>query len=257
MIRWMSIWMCLAAMLLRGESASGTLAANGVAEFKAAYQAWDGARFSVAAELFRQASTNAPESCTNFYWLGVAQFHRMLQLQSLPASPANTVAADAAMEDALAALKTAVKLDERSAESHALLGTLYGMKIDGSLVRAAWFGPRVERHRNKALKWGGANPRVQYLLGMCEFHTAGTPAERHAALATLLAAEKLFEAEAQRLAGPLEPRWGRSSCLTFIGRTYELLGQGQEASGYYRKALAAHPADHLAAEGLGRVMEKK
>ncbi len=257
MIRWISIWICLAAVLLRGESATDTLAANGVAEFKAAYQAWDGARFGVAAQLFRQACMNAPGFCTNFYWLGVAQFHRMLQLQTLPASPANTVAADAAMEDALAALKTAVKLDERNAESHALLGTLYGMKINGSLARAAWFGPRVQSHRNKALEAGAENPRVQYLLGMCEFHTADKPPARREALARLLIAEKLFEAEAHHPPGPLEPRWGWSSCLTFIGRTYELLGRSQEASGYFRKALAAHPADHIAKEGLGRVMEKK
>ena len=41
--------------------------ATGVKEFTAAYKAWDGQRFGVAAELFRQASTNAPGSCTNFY----------------------------------------------------------------------------------------------------------------------------------------------------------------------------------------------
>ena len=62
------------------------LTAAGVAEFTAAYQAWDGQRFAAAAELFRQASTNAPASSTNFYWLGAAEFHRMLQLRSLPAS---------------------------------------------------------------------------------------------------------------------------------------------------------------------------
>ena len=229
----------------------------GVVQFKAAYQAWDAPRFEASAELFRQASTNAPESCTNFYWLGVAHFHRMLQLQTLPPSPTNRAAAGTAMEAALAALGSAVKLDERHAESHALLGTLYGMKIGGSLVRAAWFGPRVERHRNKALEWGEGNPRVQYLLGMCEFHTARTPAAQRAALTTLLAAEKLFEAEAQRPAGPLEPRWGRSSCRTFIGRTYELLGQGGKSADYFSKALAEHPSDRLAKEGLARVMEKK
>ena len=60
-----------------------------------------------------------------------------------PPQRTNTLAADAAMDAALAALETAVKLDERHAESHALLGTLYGMKINGNLLRAARFGPRV------------------------------------------------------------------------------------------------------------------
>jgi tetratricopeptide (TPR) repeat protein len=231
--------------------------AAGIKEFTAAYKDWDGQRFSAAAELFRQTTTNAPVSCTNYYWLGAAEFHHMLQLRSLPVTPANTLAADAAMDTALAALETAVKLDERHAESHALLGSLYGMKISGNLLRGARFGPRVARHRKKAMEFGAQNARVRYLLGTCQFHTAKKPAAQREALATLLSADDLFAAEARRPAGPLEPRWGRSSCLTFIGRTYERLGQRAEAADYFRKALAEHPADHVAKEGLARVVERK
>jgi tetratricopeptide (TPR) repeat protein len=245
------------ALLLRAEDPGTKLAAAGVAEFTAAFQAWDGARFGAAAELFRQAAVQAPGSSTNFYWLGVAQFHRLLQLRSLPASRTNSLAAEAAMEAAAAALNAALKLDERHAESHALLGTLYGMKIDGNLVRGVRFGPRVATHRKQAMEFGPENPRVWYLLGTCQFHTAKKPAARREALASFLAAEKLFQAEALRAAGPLDPRWGRSSCLTFIGRTYELLGQRAEAADYFRQALAQHPADHVAKEGLARVAEKK
>ncbi|MBN2507933.1 MAG: tetratricopeptide repeat protein [Verrucomicrobia bacterium] len=229
------------------------LMAAGVAEFTAAYQAWDGRQFGAAADLFRRAATHAPESSAAFYWLGVAEFHRMLQLQTLPASRANETGAAAAREAALAALSSAVRLDARHAEAHALLGTLYGMKIDGNLLRAARFGSRVHMHRRRALELGAANPRVQYLLGTCQFHTARKPAARREALATFLEAERLFAAEAGRAAGALEPRWGRSTCLTFIGRTCESLGRREEAAGYFRKALAEHPADHVAREGLARV----
>ena len=247
----------LATLSVQASAASNDLSAAGVAEFTAAYQAWDGARFAAAAELFRQATTNAPANVTNFYWLGAAQFHRMLQLQNAPANRTNEAAAKAALDAAVDALTLAVKLDERHAESHALLGTLYGMKINGSLLRGARFGPRVAKHQELALKHGASNPRVQYLLGMCQFHTANKPAEWQAALQTLLKAEKLFEAEAKTTAAPLDPRWGYDSCLTFLGRTYELLGQRKEAADYFRKALAMHPADHLAKEGLKRVSENK
>lgn len=257
MIRRIAIWLFLTASLAWPDENSDRLTAAGVKEFTAAYQAWDGTRFGTAVDLFQQASTNATATVTNFYWLGASQFHRMLQLRDLPASRTNTLAADVALDAAVDALTTAVKLDERHAESHALLGTLYGMKIGGSMLRAAWYGPRVAKHQNQAMEFGADNPRVQYLLGMCEFHTAKNPAAQREALATLLAAEKMFAAEAQRTAGPLEPRWGHSSCLTFIGRTYELLGQRAEAAEYFRKALAEHPADHLAREGLARVAEKK
>ncbi len=245
----------MAVCLAQANENTDQLMAAGVKEFTSAYRDWDGERFGAAAELFRQACTNVPSSSTNFYWLGAAQFHRMLQLQNPPAPPASTLAADAARDAALAALQTAVTLDERQAESHALLGTLYGMKIKGNLLRAARFGPRVQKHRNRALALGAENPRVRYLLGTCQFHTAKKTADQREALASFLAADKLFAAEARRPAGPLEPRWGRSTCLTFAGRTYELLGQRAEAADYFRKALAEHPADLLAREGLARITE--
>jgi tetratricopeptide (TPR) repeat protein len=251
------IGLFLSACLAWADEKSDSLMAAGVKEFTAAYRDWDGQRFSAAAKLFRQAITNASASCTNYYWLGAAEFHRMLQLQSLPAPTTNTAAADVAMDAALAALEIAVELNERHAESHALLGTVYGMKIKGNLLRGARFGPRVAKHQKKALEFGAQNPRVRYLLGTCQFHTAKKAPSQREALGTFLAAEKLFAAEAQRAAGPLEPRWGRSSCLTFIGRTYELLGQQSEAADYFRQALAEHPADHVAKEGLARLAARK
>ena len=242
--------------MVRANENSDRLMVAGIKEFTAAYRDWDGQRFGAAADLFRQASTNAPASVTNYYWLGAAEFHRLLQLRHQTAPSTNQAAADAAMSATLATLEIAVRLDEQHAESHALLGTLYGMKIDGSLLRGAWFGPRVAAHRKKAMEFGSQNPRVRYLLGTCQFHTANKPSAQREALATLLSAEKLFAAEAQRAGGPLDPRWGRSSCLTFIGRTYELLGQRTEAAGAFRQALAEQPSDYLAKAGLARVASK-
>ncbi len=247
----------LATLSVQVSAAANDLSAAGVAEFNTAYQAWDGARFGAATELFRRATTNELSNATNFYWLGAAQFHRMLQLQNAPANRTNEAAAKAALDAAVDALTLAVKLDERHAESHALLGTLYGMKINGNLLRGARFGPRVAKHQELALKHGASDPRVQYLLGMCQFHTANKAAEWQAALQTLLKAEKLFETEAKTTVAPLAPRWGQSSCLTFIGRAYENLGKATEAAAYFRKALAMHPADHLAKEGLKRASENK
>jgi tetratricopeptide (TPR) repeat protein len=248
------IIICFAAGLsLPNCAAVSDLSARGIAEFNAAYQAWDGVRFEKAARMLEEAAAEAPGSVTNFYWLGVARFHRMLHLQNGPGSQTNQAAASAALDSAVEALTVAVKLNDRHAESHALLGTLYGMKINGSLIRAARFGPRISKHSEKALEHGASNPRVQYLLGMCQLHTANKPAKRRAALQTLLTAEKLFETEQRSTAAPLDPRWGHDSCLTFIGRTYELLADKKNAAVYYQKALAIHPADHLAQEGLTRL----
>ena len=257
MIRYFAILICFSTLLARADDAVAKLTTAGIAEFTVAYQDWDGARFGKAAELFRLASTNTSATVTNFYWLGAAQFHRMLQLQNSPGSSTNKDAAALALDAAVEALLTAVKLDEKHAESHALLGTLYGMKIGDSILRGAWFGPRVVKHRDLAVALGPDNPRVRYLFGMCQFHTASKPAAWQETLTTLLTAEKFFETESKHAKDSPDPRWGRSSCLTFIGQTYERLGQKAKAAEYFRKALAEHAADHLAQAGLARVAEKK
>ncbi|MCX6880505.1 MAG: hypothetical protein NTW21_42875 [Verrucomicrobia bacterium] len=252
MIRKAVLFLLASAVLVRANPAADKLTAAGIAEFSAAYQAWDGERFGNAAELFRQAEVNTPTSATNPYWRGVALFHRMLQLKSTP----DPKAADAAMDAAVTSLETAVKLNSENAECHALLGTLYGMKINGSMLRAIRYGPRVQHHQEQALKYRPANPRVRYLLGTGQFHTAKDAAARREALNTLLAAERLFNAEATQPVKEFEPRWGSSSCLTFIARSYESLGQKTEAAAYYRKTLIAHPGDHVAKEGLTRLVGK-
>ena len=102
MIRLLSSLLLFAAWPAWADAVSDQLTAAGIVEFTAAYQAWDGTRFGAAAELFRQASTNAPANVTNFYWLGAAEFHRCLELRP---DPANAPAAEAAMEAAVEALK--------------------------------------------------------------------------------------------------------------------------------------------------------
>lgn len=257
MIRHLVIFLCLTALTTRAQNPCETLAEAGVTEFTAAHQAWDGSRFNAATKIFHQAATNTCASVTNYYWLGTAHFYRMLQSQHSPGSPTNQTAAQAARDKAIEALTTAVTLDAKHAESHALLSTLYGMKINGSLFRAARFGPRVIKHRDLAMANGPENARVRYLLGVCQFHTANKPAEWREALTTLLLAEKLFAEESKRPAQPLQPRWGSSSCLTFIGRTYESLNDRAKAEDYFRKAIAEHPADVLAMDGLTRVTKRK
>ena len=232
-------------------AASPTPARAGIIEFNAAFQAWDGVRFAHADELFRQATVQAPDNATNFYWLGVAEFHHMLQLRS---TPGNDAAAENAQASAIASLTTAVKLDAHNAEGHALLATIYGIRIGDRWIRALGLGPRAMSHSKLAMTEAPTNPRVRYLLATGEFYMATGRADLKEALKNLLLADTYFASEATRAPGPLEPRWGRSSCHTFIGLTYEKLGDRTHAAEYFHKSLAEHPADNLARAGLNRVM---
>lgn len=243
-------------VLARAVEPTDQLIASGIGEFSAAFRAWDDDQFGKSAETFRQAAAKDPKSATAFCWRGTALFHQMLQLNHPPDGHPKPKEADAAMEAAIRAFESSLGLDSQNAESHALLGTLYGMKIKGGLLEAIRYGPRVQEHQKQALKSGATNPRVRYLLGAGQLHTAKDAAGRQQALDTLLAAEKLFSHETKRPAKALAPRWGYSSCLTFIGKAFESMGKRDEALVYYRKALAMHPADHAAANGIKRLAAK-
>lgn len=246
----LAIWLLLIVSGAWADEKSDQLTITGVKEFTAAYQAWDAAGFGKAAERFDQACRQAPESGTNAYWKGVAEFHRLLYLLGAPEPQTNRSEAAKAINTTIAALTRTVKLNERDAESHALLGTVCGMSIAMSPPRAIWLGPRVLKHQKKALQYGPANPRVQYLLGMSHYHAGAFGGGKKEALACLLKAEQLYAEEARKTGGPLEPRWGRGSCLAFIGKTYDALGQSADAEKYFHRALALNPQDRLAREEL-------
>jgi tetratricopeptide (TPR) repeat protein len=252
MFRALICFLLLTALPAHGQNATNASpTATGVAAFRSAYQTWDGEEFTRACQLLQQATVQAPDNATNFYWLGVAEFHRMLQLQS---SPGHDDEASSARDAAQTALLQALKLDPHQAECHALLGSIYGIRIGENWLRAIYLGPRAKSQCDDALADGPKNPRVRYLLGSGEFYMASKPAGWRKALDTFLLAEKFFETEKTKPpASPLEPRWGLSSCRTFIGMTYEKLGDRAKAADYFREALAEHPADQRAREGLNRV----
>lgn len=243
----------LAITCIKADDTAGELAMAGVGEFNAAYAEWGEGRFEKASDLFRQACALDAGNGLYHYWLGATEFHRMLQYQIRPDGSADRAAAAASMKAATEALLQAVDRDPSDAESHALLGTLYGMRIDSNLLRALQLGPKVQRHRALALRHGPNNPRVRYLLGVAQFHTARKPTALREALSSLRLAERLYQEEGMDDAAPLTPRWGYSSCLTFIGRTQEALGESRAAAEYYARALVLQPADHVAAEGAARV----
>lgn len=229
---------------------------SGVEEFYAACKAWDAEGFANAAELFGKAAKQEPTSAAYKYWEGISQFHRMLQIESNPGGK-ESPKAKSAMEAALAAFEGALDLDANHAESHALIATIFGMKIHSNMLNAVRYGPMLQQHQKEAVRLGAKNPRVKYLLGVGLLHTAKDDDAKRKALDTLLAAEKLFAEEATHSADPLSPRWGSVSCRTFIGVAYKMLGRNAEAIDYFNRALAEHPSDHIARQELAAITTKE
>ena len=127
------------------------------------------------------------------------------------------------------------------------------MKINGSFLRAIRYGPSVQDHQKQAILHGAKNPRVQYLLGTGLLHTAGNDTDRLEALKSLLLAEALFDAEENQNRAPIDPRWGKDVCLTFIGEIFAQLHRPEQAKDYFRKALRARPNNVMAKSGLAKL----
>ena len=246
-----SLW---AVILLAATATSGTnvrqLLETGIEQFNAGLGAWDRAQLAEAAESFQQACNKHPDSYEAHYWLGAARFHIVLHRLGDKGDPANRAETRRLIGEAAAPLKRAVKLNGRDSESHALLGTLIGLQIAGNPKSALWLGPKTTYHKRHALRNDPENPRAYYLIGTSYLNAPGILGGRETGLEFLLKAENLFMEESKKPPQPMRPTWGYSSCLTFIGRTYQEMGRTKQAETYFRKALSVNPQDKLAQKGL-------
>jgi len=225
-----------------------------VAEFRAAYSAWDGGGFRRAAERLAGAGEREPGSFPAHYWHGVARFHLALHLLD-GERPGREVrrALDAAEE----ALERALELDEESGESYALLSAITGLRIGLNPLSGAWRGSRFQRRAERALELSPGNPRVHYLLGTNYYHAPQRMGGKEKAREHLLRAASLFEKERQTEAGPLQPRWGYDACLAFLGEVYLEEGDRQRARDYFRRTLAVNPEHGPAREKLRELETEK
>lgn len=253
MIGKLVIWWLSSLILLHAEAAPQDMLQQGVSRFHEACRTWDGKGFDAATKDFQQAVAQHPKSAVCHYWLGTAHFHRMLQRQHHDPVQVDLEAGEDEMQHAIDALEATLEIDPNHAEAHAILGTLYGMKINGSLLRAIRFGVTVQYHQKQAVHHGAKNPRVQYLLGTGLLHTASNDADRIEALKSLLLAEALFDVEEKQNLPLTAPRWGKDACLTFIGQTFDQLHKPEQAKEYFRKSLRIRPNNLMAKSGLAKL----
>ncbi len=248
-----SMVMCGALVLAVAAGARGDPARlqEAILEFEAGSSAWNVARLTQAAALFERVAASDAQAASARYWRGAALFHVAL-CRLGETSEGATAAASQALDAAAESLEAALALNERDAESHALLSTIQGLRIASQPSTVLWRGPASLRHRKRALRLDPDNPRMRYLLGMSALRAPSFFGGKKEGLQSLLEAERLFAAEAAKAKPPEAPRWGLDHCLAFIGQAYAELGEPAKAEAYYGKALAVNPIHALAREGLAR-----
>lgn len=182
--------------------------------------------------LARRAVTAFPDDALLNHYMGYA-----LYLLAERTMVTDVRAAHGSLEEAESFLERSIEI-QPIAESHALLSSALGMRIDGA-ASAMTLGMRSGAAMGRAKALGPDNPRVRLLEGISAFHTPSMFGGGHeAALEHFLAAIELFAEDAPE--SPL-PAWGHAETYAWLGQTHAALGQADEARAAYERALELEP----------------
>lgn len=134
------------------------------------------------------------------------------------------------------------------AETHALLGSVYGLMIGEKPTLGASLGPRIDGVQSKALSLDPENPRVWLLKGIGDFHTPEAYGGGvRPARAALERAATAFQRDAPP---PPEPRWGRVDVHVWLGQVLQAAGEIDLAREQYERALELEPDHAWVRDGL-------
>lgn len=154
----------------------------------------------------------------------------------------------ALLEEAAEALRQSLRTNPRDAETHALLGAVYGAQISASSWKGMTLGPRISAAFSEAERLAPDNPRVALQKGITLFYVPRAlgggpePAERE-----LRRAAALF---AREPAGKPWPNWGRVDVHVWLGRALAEKGDREGARAAYLRALTLAPEHALVRDEL-------
>jgi tetratricopeptide (TPR) repeat protein len=224
---------------------------EGVQVMDQAYDHWNRVEFEQSTDIFQQAIDADPKNYLASYWKGAALFYLASYFLHAHEKEKDSKQGAAAVAEGIRVLTQAIDKNSDFSESYALRGVLRGMNIQLNPWSVLTQGPAVETDRKRALALNADNPRVHYLTGVSLwmapeiFGGGGKEALKH-----FLKAEELYAIEIRREKSRLDPAWGYSTCLSFIGDVYAKQGERKEAYQYYQKALFQNAQDLRAQEGL-------
>jgi tetratricopeptide (TPR) repeat protein len=146
---------------------------------------------------------------------------------------------DGMLDEAESQLQQAIKANDKFAEAHALLGSVWGGKIAQSSLRGITLGPRVGTTMGRADALEPDNPRIVLQAGIGAFNTPSMFGGGNDKAEKLLRkAIMLFDKEPAEKAWP---NWGRFDTHAWLGQTLVKKGDFNGARAEYQKALVLAP----------------
>jgi tetratricopeptide (TPR) repeat protein len=123
----------------------------------------DDAELARAQDCFAQLTQQHADNAVYFYELARVNAYRC----EAYATHGDKKKAEHALDEAIGNVQESLKLNEKSADAHSLLGDLYGRKITFGVGMFAGpkFGPKSKAENKRALELDANNPRVYASLG--------------------------------------------------------------------------------------------
>jgi tetratricopeptide (TPR) repeat protein len=185
---------------------------------------------------FERAVNADPQNKYAIYYLAYAEYR--LLTQSFSKEDDETF--DQMIDGAVEHCEKAIELGNGWSELKAILSALYGYKIGKNWMSAITLGPKSNSLMEEALEKEPENPRVLLIRGTSYFNKPsmfGGSVDK---------AQGDFENsirsyESQKDSTLLNPSWGYTDALTWLGKAYEAKEMNDKAMEVYKKVLKVNP----------------
>lgn len=197
---------------------------------------WEAALMQKARAHFERLRADKKHEALVRYYLGycdyrLATFYQQNQNQDLLGKH---------LDEAIAHLEEATKLNNKFADAYALLSSCYGQKIGLAPMLGMALGPRASLAMQSALKLAPNNPRTILLDAIGTYYKPPMfGGSKETALAGFKRAAELFDQEQNP--DPLQPDWGRPEAYAWIGVAYLDKNDNARARVALERALALAP----------------
>ena len=161
MIRCWALFLLLFSSLGASQSADPTLA-EGLNLLEEGRTTLDVKTLTEARDQFARLTQKDKSNAAYFYQVARSDSY----LAEAYAAHRDSKNAERVLDDAITAVQQAIALNDKSADSHALLADLYGRKISfGGFFAGPRYGPKIDAENKKAVALDANSPRVQASLG--------------------------------------------------------------------------------------------
>jgi len=185
--------------------------------------------------MFERALAMQPDNLLLQYHVAYAEYRLMTYLLNREKDRFGSVAGKVVER-----LEKILRIKPDWSEAQALLSAVHGLQIAKSWTRAMTLGPKANRLAQQATANDPDNPRAWLMHGAQKLNTprmfGGSIDE---ALDAYQKAVALFENITER--DSLEPTWGYTDALVWLGITYERMDRFEDAHAVFIKVLEIEP----------------